>query len=72
MLAAGADVNIRDREGVTPLGHARRVLRRVELEQEVVRAFHPETPRKKGPGLCELEMRMARSIVELIAAAGGR
>lgn len=72
MVAAGADVNIRDREGITPLGHAQRVLRRVELEEEVVRAFQPDAGRSRGPGACELEMRMARSIVELMMAAGGR
>jgi ankyrin repeat protein len=72
MIAAEADVHVRDREGITPLGHAQRVLRRVELEEEVVRAFQPDAGRSSGPGACELEMRMALSIVELMIAAGGR
>lgn len=72
MLAAGADVNVRDREGITPLGHAQRALRRAELEQEVMRAFHPDARRSRGPDVCELDIRVSRSIVELIAAAGGR
>ncbi|VTR91033.1 ankyrin repeat protein : Ankyrin repeat protein, putative OS=Trichomonas vaginalis GN=TVAG_394330 PE=4 SV=1: Ank_2: Ank [Gemmata massiliana] len=41
LLAAGADINQPDREGVTPLDHAQRVLDRALLEAEVRRALYP-------------------------------
>jgi hypothetical protein len=38
LIDAGADLNCRDHEGITPLGHAQRVLERTRLEKEVIQA----------------------------------
>lgn len=68
LLDAGADVNQRDHAGVSPLGHARKALAAVRLEEEVIQAQDGSagtvldgewTPRK-----------MAESVVALLAAHG--
>ena len=70
LIAAGADVNRRDREGVTPLRHARRVLARRALEQEVIRASNPDADFARG--LDWDARRLAETVVGLIESAGGR
>ncbi len=39
LLAAGADVGLLDKQGLSPIDHARRVLARVDLEKECLQAF---------------------------------
>lgn len=39
LLSAGADVRLPDKQGLTPIDHARRSLARVELQDEVRQAF---------------------------------
>jgi ankyrin repeat protein len=39
LLSAGANVSLSDGQGLTPLDHARRVLARVDLSNEVMQAF---------------------------------
>jgi hypothetical protein len=69
LLAAGADVNRRDLAGTTPLGHARRMLARAQLEEEVCRAFNPDS----GPlGMEWDDRRLAEAICELVSATGER
>jgi hypothetical protein len=69
LLDAGIDVNQRDRNGITPLGHAQRALREAELEQEVCRAFNPdwEVPDR----LPWDDRRLAEEVVNRVGAAGG-
>src|SRR5262249_15209494 len=64
LLAAGADVNQPDREGVTAQEHARRALARVDLEEEVFRAFHPDSG--AAPGRMLEAVRLAEGIVALV------
>jgi hypothetical protein len=70
LLASGAEVNQRDQNETTPLGHARRTLSRVELQEEVCRAFNPNWG--PWPGMKWDERRMAEAVCGLIASAGGR
>jgi hypothetical protein len=69
LIAAGAALNCRDRTGATPLGHARRVLARVRLQDEVLQAFHPEAPVQRP--LDWDDRRMAEAVLQLIISAGG-
>jgi hypothetical protein len=70
LIEAGAGVNRPDGRGVTPMGHARGVLARVQLEEEVRRAFAGD----RGSSRVESrdDQRMAEAVVELITMAGGR
>jgi hypothetical protein len=70
MLDAGADVNLRDRTGVTPLGHAKKVLAAALLEEEVLMAFDPEADR--APGMEWSSRKLAEAVVALLAAAGAK
>jgi hypothetical protein len=68
MIDAGADVNLRDRAGVSPLGHAKKVLAEALLEEEVRLAFHPGTDLLFGREWNS--RRLAEAVVALLAAAG--
>ncbi len=70
LLASGADVNRRDQKGITPLGHARQMLARAELHEEVCRAFNPDFDPSRGMEWDE--RRLAKAVCDLLASAGGR
>jgi hypothetical protein len=64
LISAGTDVNLHDREGVTALRHALRALARVQLEEEVSRAFNPAASASAD---CERDdQRIAATVVTLI------
>jgi hypothetical protein len=70
LLATGVDVNCPDRDRVTPREHARQALARVEVEEEVFQALHPQAEaalRDKSA-----TVRLAETIVNLVAAAAVR
>lgn len=67
LIDAATELNRRDREGITPLGHAKRVFVRLALKEEVFQEFHPERDFKYKAE----EHHLAKSIIDLIAAAGG-
>ena len=69
LISAGADVNLRDRDARTPLAHAQQVVRRVQLEEEVCRAFNPAAVMTESYWAEQLRAAM---ISRMIAAAGGR
>jgi Ankyrin repeats (3 copies) len=68
LIAAGTDLDQRDRQGITPSGHARAVLARAQLENDVSQAFHPD-----GKSLRAIsdEMRLAKKVIDLITSARG-
>lgn len=68
LLDAGADVNQPDRDGVTPQVHARRALARVELEEEVFRAFHANAGASRARN--SSAMRLAETVVEMVGRSG--
>jgi hypothetical protein len=70
LIEAGADVSRPDRRGITPMGHARGVLARVQLVEEVSRAFAGDKGSSRGES--RDDQRMAEAVVELITLAGGR
>ncbi|MBN9117929.1 MAG: ankyrin repeat domain-containing protein [Planctomycetes bacterium] len=70
VLAAGADPNAPDNEGVTPLGHAQRLIERHRLEEDVRCAFDPKAGRARVGGWSE--RRIAEEMARIIEEAGGR
>jgi ankyrin repeat protein len=68
LLDAGADVNLRDCAGVSPSGHARKVLAAALLDEEVIRAFEPAA--RPTTDLEWTPRKMAEAIVALLAARG--
>jgi hypothetical protein len=70
VLAAGADPNAADDNGVTPLGHAQRLLDQHQLEEDVLRAFNPGADRPRVSGWSE--RRIAGEMARVIRDAGGR
>jgi hypothetical protein len=70
VLAAGADPNTADNSGVTPLGHAQRLLDQHQLEEDVGRALHPGENRPRVSGWSE--RRIVEEMARIIRDAGGR
>ena len=68
MIDAGAMVNFRDRAGISPLGHAKQVLAKTLLEEEVILAFNPEADRTLGMDWNDRSL--ADAVVNLLTAAG--
>jgi hypothetical protein len=68
LINAGADVNLRDRAGITPLGHAKKVLAEALLEEEVMLAFNPVADRT--PSSDWDRRKLAEAIVGLLTSAG--
>jgi hypothetical protein len=68
MIDAGGEVNLRDRAGISPVGHAKKVLAQALLEEEVILAFNPEADLTLG--MEWNSRRLAEVIVGLLAAAG--
>lgn len=67
LIHAGADVNLRDRAGVSPLGHAKKVLATELLDEEVVCAFNPQADRSSGMDWSSRTL--AEAVVKLLTAA---
>jgi hypothetical protein len=68
LIDAGADVNLRDRGGISPLGHTKRGLAEALLEEEVTLAFNPGADLLLG---MEWNGRLlAETVVALLSAAG--
>jgi hypothetical protein len=68
MIDAGADVNLRDRAGISPLGHAKGGLAKAPLEEEVILAFKPEADLTLG---MEWNSRsLAEAVAALLSTAG--
>jgi ankyrin repeat protein len=70
MIDRGADVNLRDRRGVSPFGHARKMLAEALLEEEVIVALHPEADR--APAMEWNSRKLAEAVVALLVAAGAK
>ncbi len=64
LLEAGADINRADHAGLTSREHARQMLARTRLEDEVVRACNPGIDRSNE--FMEAPLRMAESVVRLV------
>ncbi len=62
-------MNVRDRQNISPLGHALRALKRIRLEDEVRRAFNPNADFKLDEAWTEEQL--AKEIVRIIREAGG-
>ena len=85
LIDAGADLGRRDREGVTPLGHARRKLAEERMARDVRRALGAAQEPQAGPpdaaaeeipeefehALGWTDLKMAAEVVKLIEGAGG-
>jgi hypothetical protein len=67
LIGAGADVERADRDGITPLEHARRVLARVDLDEEVAAAFDPDAD--FGLSCEQHDRQMAEAVVDLLVSA---
>jgi hypothetical protein len=68
LIDAGAALNLRDRAGISPLGHARKMLANALLDDDVTLAFHPGadlTLEREWNG-----RKLAEAVVALLAAAG--
>lgn len=70
VLAAGADPSTADADGDIPLGHARRLIEQLQLEEDVLRAFNPGADRPDdGEGSAR---RIAEAMARVIRDVGGR
>ena len=70
LIDAGADVNLIDFAGVSPLGHATTMLAAAILEEEVIRAFNPEANLTVGSDWNR--RKLAEAFVSLLVIAGAR
>jgi hypothetical protein len=66
LIQDGVNANLKDREGLTPLDHARRIVDRLVLQEEFFRGFHGGESE-----YLQEERARAESVAERIESAGG-
>jgi len=67
LIDGGADVNLRDRAGISPLGHAKQVLAKVVLDEEVALAFNPQALATRSNEWNDLKL--SEAVVTTLTAA---
>ena len=70
LLDAGASVNQRNRQGLTPLGHAKRMLARAQTQRDVGRAFSVNAPQPDP--LASKTLNLAHQVVDRLVRAGAQ
>lgn len=70
LLAAGADPSAADGAGIAPLGHVQRAIDRLQLDEDVMRAFNPAANLSGHPD-CR-SRQITEEVARLIRNAGGR
>jgi len=68
LINGGADVNLKDFSGVSPLGHAKKMLAAALLEEEVILAFNPEANMKESGDWNSPQL--AEAVVSLLVTVG--